>query len=127
LAAEIQRSKVYSGVTRKRNPIVAEYIINGPPLQHVSQLQQKDLGVTVSSDLLWSYNIREQIPKANRMLEMLMHSAVQGRDVTAQRRIYLVLVRSQVCMEPTKRQYVWRTGKGSEKGNQIHPRIVVQK
>ena len=50
-------------VTRKRNPIVAEYVINGRPLQHVSQ--QKDLGVTVSSDLTWSYHIHEQITKAN--------------------------------------------------------------
>ena len=82
-------------VTRKRNPIVAEYVINGRPLQHVCQ--QKDLGVTVSSDLTWSYHIHEQITKANRMLGMLKRSTVQVRHVTTRRSIYLALVRSHLA------------------------------
>ena len=82
-------------VTRKRNPIVAEYVINGRPLQHVSQ--QKDLGMTVSSDLTWSYHIHEQITKANRMLGMLKRSTVQVRHVTTRRSIYLALVRSHLA------------------------------
>jgi hypothetical protein len=119
-----------TSLTRKRNPIVAEYVINGRPLQHVSQ--QKHLGVTVSSDLTWSYHIHEQITKANRMLGMLKRSTGQIKDVTTRRSIYLALVRSRLRlrvpnMEPTKRQDVWRTGKGSKKGNQIHPRIALQK
>jgi hypothetical protein len=43
-----EKCKVLS-ITRKRHPLVAEYIVNGKTLQHVSS--QKDLGWTVCSDL----------------------------------------------------------------------------
>ncbi|CAB3999711.1 Hypothetical predicted protein, partial [Paramuricea clavata] len=60
-----EKCKVLS-VTRKRHPLVAEYIVNGKTLQHVSS--QKDLGVTVCSDLRWNTHIYEQVTKANRLL-----------------------------------------------------------
>ncbi len=62
-----QKCKVLS-ITRKRRPLVTEYIINGETLLHVSS--QKDLGVTFSSDLSWNVHIQEQVTKANLMLGM---------------------------------------------------------
>ena len=52
-----QKCKVLS-ITRKRRPLVAEYIINGETLLHVSS--QKDLGVTFSSDLSWNYTFKNR-------------------------------------------------------------------
>ena len=69
-----QKCKVLS-ITRKRRPLVTEYIINGETLLHVSS--QKDLGVTFSSDLSWNVHIQEQVTKANRMLGMLKRSTTR--------------------------------------------------
>ena len=70
-----EKCKVLS-ITRKRHPLVAEYIVNGKTLQHVSS--QKDLGVTVCSDLRWNTHIYEQVTKANRLLGMLKRFDYQG-------------------------------------------------
>ena len=82
-------------VTRKHQPIVAEYTINGEILQHVST--QKDLGVTVSSDMKWNKHIYEQITKANRMLGMLKRSTGKLKNVDTRRCLYLTLVRSHLA------------------------------
>ncbi len=74
-----QKCKVLS-ITRKRRPLVAEYIIKGETLLHVSS--QKDLGVTFSSDLSWSVHIQEQVTKANRMLGMLKRSTTHAKTHT---------------------------------------------
>ncbi|CAB4005945.1 Hypothetical predicted protein, partial [Paramuricea clavata] len=60
-----EKCKVLS-ITRKRHPLVAEYIVNGKTLQHVSS--QKDLGVRVCSDHRCSTHIYGQVTKANRLL-----------------------------------------------------------
>jgi hypothetical protein len=51
-------------------------------LQHVSS--QKDLGVTVCSDLRWNTHIYEQVTKANRLLGML-----KVKNVNTRRCLYL--------------------------------------
>ena len=89
-----EKCKVLS-ITRKRYPIVAEYVIDARALQHVPS--QKDLGVTVSSDLTWTIRIHEKITKANRMLGMLKRSTVHVRDASTRRSLYLALVRSHLA------------------------------
>ena len=88
------KCKVLS-VTRKHQPTVAEYTINGEILQHVST--QKDLGVTVSSDMKWNKHIYEQVTKANRMLGMLKRSTGKLKNVDTRRCLYLTLVRSHLA------------------------------
>ncbi len=89
-----QKCKVLS-ITRKRRPLVAEYIINGETLLHVSS--QKDLGVTFSSDLSWNVHIQEQVTKANRMLGMLKRSTARVKNVNTRRCLYVTLVRSHLA------------------------------
>ena len=79
-----EKCKVLS-VTRKRHPLVAEYLIKGEGLQHVSA--HKDLGVTVCSDLKWNTHIYEQVTKANRVLDM----------INPRRSLYLTLVRPHLA------------------------------
>ena len=94
-----QKCKVLS-ITRKRRPLVAEYIINGETLLHVSS--QKDLGVTFSSDLSWNVHIQEQVTKANRILGMLKRSTTRVKNVNTQRCLYLTLVIGPIWRMPRK-------------------------
>lgn len=88
------KCKVLS-VTRKHNPIVAKYVVDDRAVQHVSS--QKDLGVTISSDLSWNIHIHEQVTKANRLLGMVKRSTAQISDVNTRRTLYLTLVRSNLA------------------------------
>ncbi|CAB3993273.1 Hypothetical predicted protein [Paramuricea clavata] len=89
-----EKCKVLS-ITRERHPLVAEYIVNGKTLQHVSS--QKDLGVTVCSDLRWNTHIYVQVTKANRLLGVLKSSTIKVKNVNTRRCLYLTLVRSHLA------------------------------
>ena len=58
-------------VSRKKTETVAEYYLDGQPLQYVRHV--KDLGVTVSSDISisWLRHIEEMVAKANRIFGLV--------------------------------------------------------
>ena len=65
-------------ISKKRHLLVANYVINGKTLEHVTS--QKDLGVMISSDLKWKTQICEQVSKANRMLGKIKPSTSYSRE-----------------------------------------------
>ena len=82
-------------ITRKRRPLLTDYSLDGHVLDHVPS--EKDLGMSVCSDLTWSIHIRELITKANRLLGLLRRSAVKVRSTNARRCLYLCIVWSNLA------------------------------
>ena len=82
-------------ITRKRHPLVAEYLISGEALQHVSAY--KYLGATGCSALKWNTHIYQQVTKANRVLGVIKRSTAKVKDTSSRRCLYLTLVRSHLA------------------------------
>ena len=81
-------------VTRKRNPIEYQYTLNGESIKRVAS--QKDLGVTISSDLKWTTHIENSVAKGSRMLGFLRRHISKDFDARTRRALYLTLVRPSV-------------------------------
>ena len=56
-------------ISRKKIPTKREYLLNGFPLETVSEV--KDLGITVTNTLQWSQHIKLISSKANRTLSLI--------------------------------------------------------
>ena len=56
-------------VTRKKQPLVHDYTLNNKQLEHVTE--EKDLGVIVTSTLLWDKHVHIIVSKANKLLGLL--------------------------------------------------------
>ena len=78
-------------VTWKRNPLLFDYKIGGISLSHVSS--QKDLGVTVTSDLKWNRHINNITSKGYKTLGFLRRHTRHDFDTDTRRLLYLTFVK----------------------------------
>ena len=78
-------------ITRKRNPIEHQYLMNGSVLDVTTA--EKDLGVWMSSDLTWTNQVYHQSNKANKLLGFIRRSSRYIRKSSTRRTMYLALVR----------------------------------
>ena len=78
-------------ISRKKTKTVAEYYLDGQPLQSVRHV--KDLGVTVSNDISWSRHIEEMVAKANRILGLVKRTCKNTHDVRVRKLLFCALVR----------------------------------
>ena len=69
------------------------YSMGGISLEYVDQ--EKDLGVTVTSNLDWTEQCSKVLSKANQKLGMSRRSCYFVKDLNRRRVLYLTLVRSQ--------------------------------
>ena len=78
-------------ITRKRNPIEHQYLMNGSALDVTTA--EKDLGVWISSDLTWTNQVYHQSNKANKLLGFIRRSSRCIRKSSTRRTMYLAPVR----------------------------------
>jgi hypothetical protein len=79
-------------ITRKKSPVLHCYTLDGHALKRSQE--QKDLGVTISSDLKWTSHINKSVSKGYRMLGLLKRHTNKGDfDVNTKKALYLTLVR----------------------------------
>ena len=62
------KCKVFT-VTRRKSAVIHEYHLGDVILERVQE--EKDLGVSISSNLSWDLHVRRIVLKANRMLGLL--------------------------------------------------------
>ena len=82
-------------VTRKKSPVSYDYYLGPEKLLRVQE--EKDLGVIISSKLLWESHIHAIIAKANKLLGLLKRTCPLLTDTKVRRTLYLSLVKSQLC------------------------------
>jgi hypothetical protein len=85
----VSKCKVLS-VTK--TPTSYVYCLGSEQLQEVEE--EKDLGVTLSSKLLWDSHVNEITSKTNKLLGLLKPSLM---DTKVRRTIYLSIVKWQLC------------------------------
>ncbi len=78
-------------ITRKINPITTSYSMNTSQL--VSTKSERDLGVWISSDLTWTFQVNKQCERANKDLGYIRRNTRTIHSVPTRRTIYLTLVR----------------------------------
>lgn len=81
-------------VTRKYEPIYFNYRRDGTTLNAVSKV--RDLGVIVSSDLMWDRHIDSVFAKGYKMLSFLRRHSIKSFDVSTRKLLYNTFVRSYV-------------------------------
>ena len=81
-------------VTRRKSSVIHEYHLGDVILQRVQE--EKDLGVTISSNLSWDLHVTRIVLKANRMLGLLKRTCPLIADIKVTRTLYLSLVKSQL-------------------------------
>ena len=82
-------------VTRRHNKITYPYKLNDTILECTDC--ERDLGVLTSSTLTWSKQVDHLCNKSTKMLGYVRRSTLNIKDITVRRRLYLCLVRSQLC------------------------------
>ena len=78
--------------TRKHNPIVFEYALDGVPIPRVSC--QKDLGVLLDAKLDYREHVSYIVAKASRQLGFIFRATKKFTDVYCLKALYCGLVRS---------------------------------
>ena len=78
-------------ITRKKNPLVREYYINGQSME--SAHIYKDLALLTSSNLSWNSHIDSITASANRVLGLLKRTCKDFKDITTLIKLYCGLVR----------------------------------
>ena len=81
-------------VTRRKTPVTHEYHLGEVILQRVQE--EKDLGVTISSNLSWNLHVTRIVLKANRMLGLLKIICPLITDIKVRRTLYLSLMKSRL-------------------------------
>ncbi len=79
-------------VTRKKSPLIYPYKLGNQQLQFSDV--EVDLGITISSKLLWNGQVNKVRSKANQMLGLVRRSTMEMTDTNARKLLYLSLVRS---------------------------------
>ena len=82
-------------VTRKKTPIIFNYILDDTTLTRVSE--ENDLGVIITSTLSWDPHIHTITTKANKLLGLLKRTCPLLMDVSVRRSLYLSLVKPKLC------------------------------
>ena len=89
---EVQQIKSQTlQILRKNTKTIAEYYLDGQPLQYVRHV--KDLGVKVGNDISWSKHIDEMVAKANRILGLVKRTCTDTHDVRVRKLLFCALVR----------------------------------
>ena len=73
---------------------IHEYHLGDVILQRVQE--EKDLGVTISSNLSWDLHVTRIVLKANRMLGLLKRTCPLITDIKVRMTLYLSLMKSQL-------------------------------
>ena len=76
-------------VTRKKSPLLHQYSTDGVQLERV--LNERDLGVTITSTLSWELHIQSITAKANKVLGLLKRTCHLLKDNSVRRTLYLSL------------------------------------
>ncbi len=79
-------------VTRKKSPLIYPYKLGNQHLQFSGV--GVDLGITISSKLLWNGQVNKVRSIANHMLGLVRRSTMEMTDTNARKLLYLSLVRS---------------------------------
>jgi hypothetical protein len=85
------KCKVLS-ITRRKSPFIYPYALGDHQL--LSSDVKSDLGITISSRLLWNVQINKVRSKANKTFGLIRRSTMEITDTNARRLLYLQLVRS---------------------------------
>jgi hypothetical protein len=92
-------------ITRRRQPINHPCSIKGKELAPIPA--EKDLGIWIASDLIWSKHVLDRCARANKLLGFVKRCSGEISDARTPRTLYLSLVRSvfgyssQVCSPQT--------------------------
>ena len=81
-------------VTRKKNVVRYDYHLGQVDLQHVNE--EKDLGVMITSKLMWETQVLMVSARANKLFGLLHRTCPMLTDVKVRRSLYLALVESQM-------------------------------
>ena len=109
------KCKVLLRVTRRHNKLTYPYKLNNTILESTDC--ERDLGVLTSSTLTWSQQVDYLCNKATKMLGYVRRSTLNINDTIVRRRLYLCLVRSQLCCQTY--------GITSKTCNKIHPKFAL--
>ena len=82
-------------ITQRHNKLTYPYKLNNTILESTGC--ERDLGVLTSSTLTWSQQVDYLCNKATKMLGYVRRSTLNINDTIVRRRLYLCLVRSQLC------------------------------
>ena len=82
-------------ITQRHNKLTYPYKLNNTILESTDC--ERDLGVLTSSTLTWSQQVDYLCNKATKMLGYVRRSTLNINDTIVRRRLYLCLVRSQLC------------------------------
>ena len=82
-------------ITQRHNKLTYPYKLNNTILESTDC--ERDLGVLTSSTLTWSQQVDYLYNKATKMLGYVQRSTLNINDTIVRRRLYLCLVRSQLC------------------------------
>ena len=81
-------------VTRKRNIIEFDYKMNGVVLERTNSI--KDLGVDISSTLVWDDHINRVVAKCNKKLGMIKRAIGFNAPPKVSKTLYAALIRSDL-------------------------------
>lgn len=80
--------------SRKPNPILATYTINGQPIDRVSEM--RDLGVLMDSKLNFNYHLEYMKKKADTMMAFVRRECYNSFNIDIAKTLYSSLVRSNL-------------------------------
>ena len=78
-------------ITRKKNPLISDYKINGQVLDSVNLY--KDLGLFTNGNLSWNQHIDSITARANKVLGLLKRTCRDFKDIVTLKTLYCSLVR----------------------------------
>jgi hypothetical protein len=81
-------------ISRKRMPIMTSYTMDNTQLDHC--VQERDLGVWITSDLSWKKHVDSQSTKANQILGYVKRTTKGLISLNTRRTIYLTIVRAHL-------------------------------
>ena len=110
-------------ITQRHNKLTYPYKLNNTILESMDC--ERDLGVLTSSTLTWSQQVDYLCNKATKMLGYVRRSMLNINDTIVRRRLYLCLVRSQLCYGSQICSLSQTYGITSKTCNKIHPKFAL--
>ena len=81
-------------ISRKRKPIMTSYSMGNGQLDQC--VQERDLGVWISSNLSWKKQVNAQSAKANQILGYAKRTTKKLKSYKTKRSIYLTIIRTHI-------------------------------
>ena len=82
-------------LTRSREPTITQYTVLDSPVNRSNS--QRDLGMSITSDLKWNKQVRDISLKANKMLGFVKRTTHVICNQSVRKALYLTMVRSQLA------------------------------